>query len=59
MNYKSHWLGGERGAGGGGGVVGQGEESICSLANYSVAYEETQTNQVSAEISKYNIFKSI
>ena len=38
-------LGVEVVAGGWGG--GGGGEHICSLANYSVAYEETQSNQVS------------
>ena len=33
------------GGGGGGGERGGG--SVCSLANYSVAYEETQSNRVS------------
>ena len=32
------------GGGGGGGGLGEG---VCSLANYSVAYKETQSNRVS------------
>ena len=33
--------------GGGGGGRGNGERCVCSLENYSVAYEETQLNRVS------------
>ena len=32
--------------GGGGGREGEGVGSVCSLANYSVAYEETQLNRM-------------
>ena len=39
IEYRLSWMG----KGGGGGGVGL----VCSLANYSVAYEETQSNQVS------------
>ena len=31
----------------GGGGVGEGGRAVCSLTNYSVAYEETQSNRVS------------
>ena len=34
------------GGGGGGGGAGRGG-GVCSLANYNVAYEETQSNRVS------------
>ena len=35
------------GMGGRGGGGGEGGGGVCSLANYSVAYEETQSNRVS------------
>ena len=41
-------MGGQGGGGVGGGGAGEGRaEGVCSLANYSVAYEETRSNRVS------------